>query len=271
MNDMPINQSTSQPINYILHLADDALIMSQRLSEWTGHGPVLEQDIALTNIALDYLGQARNFYQYAAQKQNEAESATGPQALLPGGEERSGEVTEDSLAMLRLEHEFKNHLLVELPNGDWGQTVLKVFFFSAYQKLLMQQLVHCTDEQVKGIAEKSLKEVSYHLRWSREWVLRLGDGTAESHERMRLALEAVWMYTGELCVQPDYHQGWVDYTAMKTDWMEHVQHTLAEATLDAPVAAGFQSGGLYGRHTEHLGYLLAEMQYLQRVYPNSEW
>lgn len=261
---------------YLLHLADDALIMSQRLSEWTGHGPVLEQDIALTNIALDYLGQARNFYQYAAQKQNEAESATGSQALLPSGEERGGAATEDSLAMLRLEHEFKNHLLVELPNGHWGQTVLKVFFFSAYQKLLMQQLVNCPDEQVRGIAEKSLKEVSYHLRWSREWVLRLGDGTTESHERMRQALDQVWMYTSELFEQPDYHQGWVDYNAIKTVWMETVWQTLEEATIanstgEGRLAAGFQTGGLKGQHTEHLGYILAEMQYLQRAYPNSTW
>lgn len=238
--------------NYMLHLADDALVMSQRLSEWTGHGPVLEQDIALTNIALDYLGQARNFYQYAA-------------VLIGAG------ATEDSLAMLRLEHEFKNHLLVELPNGHWGQTVLKVYFFSAYQKLLMQQLLSCPDEQVRGIAEKSLKEVSYHLRWSREWVLRLGDGTEESHERMRQAMEEVWMYTGELFEQPDYHQGWVDYNAIKTVWMEEISQTLAAATLEVPASAFFQTGGLHGRHTEHMGYLLAEMQYLQRAYPNSEW
>jgi ring-1,2-phenylacetyl-CoA epoxidase subunit PaaC len=238
--------------NYMLHLADDALVMSQRLSEWTGHGPVLEQDIALTNIALDYLGQARNFYQDAA-------------VLIGAG------ATEDSLAMLRLEHEFKNHLLVELPNGHWGQTVLKVYFFSAYQKLLMQQLLSCPDEQVRGIAEKSLKEVSYHLRWSREWVLRLGDGTEESHERMRQAMEEVWMYTGELFEQPDYHQGWVDYNAIKTVWMEEISQTLAAATLEVPASAFFQTGGLHGRHTEHMGYLLAEMQYLQRAYPNSEW
>lgn len=243
--------------DYLLHLADDALVMSQRLSEWTGHGPVLEQDIALTNIALDYLGQARNFYQHAA-------------ALI------GGDATEDSIAMLRLEHEFKNHLLAELPNGpdgyrDWAQTILKVYFFSAYEKLLMQQLVHCGDEQVRGIAEKSLKEVSYHLRWSREWVLRLGDGTEESHQRMLKALGNVWMFTGELFVQPDYHQGWVDYAAIKTAWLEEVGGTFAEASLEMPAAVGFQTGGLAGQHTEFLGYILAEMQYLQRVYPASEW
>jgi len=237
---------------YILHLADDALIMSQRLSEWTGHGPVLEQDIAMTNIALDYLGQSRNFYQYAA-------TLIGDDA------------NEDSLAMFRMEHEFKNHLMVELRNGDWAQSILKVFFFSVYQKLLMQQLVHCNDEQVSGIAEKSLKEVSYHLRWSREWVIRLGDGTAESHERMLHALEEVWMFTGELFEPPNYHPGWVDCAAIKSAWMEEVVKTFSEATLEIPTATGFQTGGLYGQHTEYFGYVLAEMQYLQRVYPNSEW
>jgi ring-1,2-phenylacetyl-CoA epoxidase subunit PaaC len=237
---------------YLLHLADDALVMSQRLSEWTGHGPVLEQDIAMTNIALDYLGQARNFYQYAA-------------ALM------GGDTTEDSLAMLRFEHEYKNHLLAELPNGDWAQTVLKVFLFSAYQKLLMQQLEKCSDEQVRGIAEKSLKEVSYHLRWSCEWVIRLGDGTEESHQRMLQALENVWMFTGELFEQPDYHQGWVDYATIKAAWMEEVRKTFGEATLDVPAASAFQTGGLKGQHTEHLGFILAEMQYMQRAYPNSTW
>ena len=257
MNEMPINELTNQPINYILHLADDALIMSQRLSEWTGHGPVLEQDIALTNIALDFLGQSRMWYQYAA-------------SMMGDG------ATEDSLAMLRLEHEFKNHLLVELPNAipagrDWAFTVCKVFFFSAYQHALMQQLQHCADVAVRGIAAKSLKEVTYHLRWSREWILRLGDGTAESHQRMQQALTACWPFTGELFEVPTYAQGWVDYAAIKTEWMNEVLHTITTATLDVPTTAAFQTGGLHGRHTEHLGYLLAEMQYLQRAYPNSEW
>ncbi|MCA0381239.1 MAG: phenylacetate-CoA oxygenase subunit PaaC [Bacteroidetes bacterium] len=246
---------------YLLHLADDALVMSQRLSEWTGHGPVLEQDIALTNIALDYLGQSRMWYQYAAN-------------IMGDG------ATEDSLAMLRLEHEFKNHLLVELPNAmpsgrDWAFTVCKVFFFSAYQHALMQQLQQCTDEEVQGIAAKSLKEVTYHLRWSREWILRLGDGTTESHQRMQQALQACWPFTGELFEVPPYEQGWVDYAAIKKNWMSEVQQTLAEATISSPAGGGregaFQTGGLHGRHTEYLGYLLAEMQYLQRAYPNSEW
>jgi ring-1,2-phenylacetyl-CoA epoxidase subunit PaaC len=131
--------------------------------------------------------------------------------------------------------------------------------------------VNADDEQVRGTAEKSLKEVSYHLRWSREWVLRLGDGTEESHQYMVQALGNVWMFTNELFEQPSYHQGLVDYTSIKTAWMEEVSKTFAEATLDLPAAPGFQTGGLYGRHTEHLGFLLAEMQYVQRAYPNSEW
>jgi ring-1,2-phenylacetyl-CoA epoxidase subunit PaaC len=142
--------------------------------------------------------------------------------------------------------------------------------------LLMQQLVHCPDEQVHGIAEKSLKEVSYHLRWSREWVMRLGDGTAESHERMLHALEEVWMFTGELFEQPNYHQQWIDYGTIKTAWMEEIVKVFSEASISSPVGGGwegasFQTGGLRGQHTEYLGYILAEMQYLQRVYPNSEW
>jgi ring-1,2-phenylacetyl-CoA epoxidase subunit PaaC len=247
----------SNRVSYIIHLADDALIMSQRLIEWTGHGPVLEQDIALTNIALDFLGQARNFYQYTA-------------SLMDDG------ATEDSLAMMRLEHEYKNHLLVELPNGsdghrDWGQTVLKVFFFSAYQKHLMHQLVHGTDEQLRGIAEKCLKEVTYHLRWAREWVIRLGDGTEESHVRMMKALEGTWMYTGELFMRPAYAPEWLAYDEIQERWQQEVNSTLQEATLPLPKTTGIQHGGLQGRHTEYLGYILAEMQYMQRTYPNSTW
>src|ERR1043165_6742437 len=173
------NQSTNQLINYTLHLADNALILGHRNSEWCGHGPVLEQDIAITNISLDLIGQARNFYQYAA-------------SLIGNG------ATEDTLAYLRKEREFKNCLLVEQPNGDWAQTLLRQFFFSQYQYLLFQQLQNSKDEQLAAIAEKSLKEVTYHLRWSSEWVIRLGDGTDESHKRMQDAINDRWMFTGEL-------------------------------------------------------------------------
>ena len=155
---------------FILHLADNTLILAQRNSEWCGHGPVLEQDIAITNISLDLLGQARNFYQYAAQ-------------LIGNGS------TEDSLCFLRSEREFKNCLLVEQPNGDWGQTILRQFFFSVYQHLLYSQLQNSDDESLTAIAAKALKEVTYHVRWSSEWVIRLGDGTIESHKRMKFVKE----------------------------------------------------------------------------------
>lgn len=235
-----------------IHLADNALIMSQRLGEWTGHGPALEQDIALTNIALDYLGQARNLYQYAA-------------ALLADGS------TEDSIAFLRTENEYKNHLLVELPNGDWGQTILKIFFFAAFQKLHYSQLLHCGDKQLAAIAEKSLKENRYHLKWSTDWVIRLGDGTPESNQRMNKAIDELWMFTGELFERPTYHIGKMDYQNIKQEWLVLVSDVFNKATLPFPAAEPHQTGGLKGVHTEHLGYILAEMQYLQRVFPNSEW
>src|SRR6478609_8523872 len=172
-------------LEYILHLADDALILGHRNSEWTRHGPILEQDIALSNIALDMLGQARNFYQYAANIQ------------LKGS-------TEDSFAYHRNEREFKNALLVELPNGDWGKTILRQFLFSAYQFFLYGRLKATQDSTIAAIAEKSLKEVTYHLRWSSEWVIRLGDGTEESHSRMQNALDQLWPYTGELFIPTSY-------------------------------------------------------------------
>lgn len=237
---------------FVTHLADNALIMSQRLAEWTGHGPALELDIALTNISLDYLGQARNFYQYAAEVKGDG-------------------ATEDSIAYLRDAHEFRNHLLVELPNGDWGQTVLKILFLSAWQKPLYQQLSNCADERIAAVAAKSLKEVSYHLRWSSEWVTRLGTGTAESKARMTNALADLWAYTGELFEQSTYSQGWVDYSQVKNEWHDKIAETFQAAGLNVPEDAFFQKGGISGIHTEHLGYLLAEMQFLQKTYPGNEW
>ena len=174
---------------YILHLADNTLILSQRNAEWCGHGPILEQDIAITNISLDLIGQARNFYQYAAQLINKSHIIGSSKAPSPKGEGIGGEVNEDSLAYLRTEREFKNCLLVEQSNGDWAQTTLRQFLFSAYQFLLYQSLLSIKDEKLAAIAEKSLKEVRYHLRWSSEWVVRLGDGTKESHSRMLNAID----------------------------------------------------------------------------------
>lgn len=245
-------------IDYTLHLADNSLILAQRNSEWCGHGPVLEQDIAITNISLDLIGQARNFYQYAA-------------ALIGSGS------TEDSLAYLRTEREFKNCLLVEQPNSDWGQTIFRQFFFSQYQHLLFQQLQHSKDEHLAAIAAKSLKEVTYHLRWSSEWVIRLGDGTEESHQRMLKAIDELWMYTGEMFQAANYElrvvsdRIGVDVSKLKDPWTNKVKEIFSEATLTFPEKIHMQTGGKDGRHTEHLGYILTELQYLQRAYPNSQW
>ncbi|TAL48384.1 MAG: phenylacetate-CoA oxygenase subunit PaaI [Chitinophagaceae bacterium] len=256
---------------YILHLADNSLILGQRNAEWCGHGPVLEQDIAITNISLDLIGQARNFYQHAAELINVFQEAEGnfPSTLERGSE---SEVTENSLAYLRKEREFKNCLLVEQPNGDWGQTILRQFLFSQYQYLLFQQLQNSSDIQIAAIAEKSLKEVTYHLRWSSEWVIRLGDGTGESHKRMLKAVEELWRYTGEMFMPADYEKGaGIDFTSLKAGWMNKVKEVFDEATLPVPEKTFMQTGGKEGRHTEHLGFILTELQYMQRAYPGCEW
>jgi ring-1,2-phenylacetyl-CoA epoxidase subunit PaaC len=240
-------------INLLLHLADTNLVLSQRNSEWCGHGPVLEQDIAITNISLDLLGQARNFYQYAAH-------LIGPDA------------TEDSLAYLRKEREFKNLLLVELPRGDWAQTILRQFLFSQFQYLLYEQWQHHEDEQLAAITTKALKETAYHLRWSSEWVLRLGDGTQESHERMGNAIESLWSYTGEMFEPAEYEQsGGIDFAALKDTWLKKVSALMGKATLALPEKTFMHSGGKNGMHTENLGYMLSDLQYMQRAYPNSQW
>jgi ring-1,2-phenylacetyl-CoA epoxidase subunit PaaC len=241
-------------IDYTLHLADSALILGQRNGEWCAHGPILEQDIAITNITLDLIGQSRLFYQYAAACMNESGNA---------------EATEDTLAYLRTERNFKNLLICELPNGDWAQTVLRQFFFSQFQLLLLEQLQHTGNEQYAAIAAKSIKETQYHVKWSSEWVIRLGDGTAESHEKMENAVKALWMYTGEFFIAADYEV--VDVAALKNKWMEAVTAVFEEATLPMPEDTFMQTGGKTGTHTEHLGYILSELQYLQRTYPGAEW
>ena len=244
-----------QLIDYTLHLADTTLILSQRNSEWCGHGPILEQDIAITNISLDLLGQSRNFYQYAA--------------TLIGGD-----ATEDSLAYLRKEREFKNLLLVEQPNGDWGQTILRQYLYSQFQYLLYDKLQYSSDEQLAAIAAKAIKETTYHLRWSSEWVIRLGDGTEESHNRMLKAIDDLWRYTGEMFV-PAIYETIVDVKALKENWQEKVNIIFNEASLIPPAGGGWatfmQTGGKEGKHTEHLGYILTELQYMQRAYPGAQW
>jgi ring-1,2-phenylacetyl-CoA epoxidase subunit PaaC len=227
--------------------------LGQRNAEWCGHGPILEQDIAITNISLDQIGQARSFYQYAA-------------TLLADGS------TEDSLAYLRTEREFKNCLLVEQPNGDWAQTVLRQFLFSSYQYYLYPFLQNNSDTTIAAIAVKSLKEVSYHLRWSSEWVIRLGDGTGESHGRMLKACDELWRYTGEMFVPASYeNEMGIDVTSLKYEWSKKVKTVFDDAALPVPANVFMQEGGKQGRHTEHLGYILAELQYMQRAYPGCEW
>lgn len=245
-----MNYSTK--INHLLHLADNALIIGHRNSEWCGHGPILEQDIAITNIALDYIGQARNLYQYAAACINESADAN-----------TSNFTTEDSLAYLRDVNDFKNHLITELPNGDWAQTTVRLFLFSTYQYFLYQQLKNNDDAQLAAIAEKSLKEVTYHVQWSGDWVIRLGDGTEESKARMMNAIDYIWPYTGELCTDAP--------AGIQEQWLQKVSSIFEEAGLAIPLNTWAQSGGKEGIHTEHLGYILAEMQYIQRAYPNSKW
>ncbi len=244
--------------DYTLHLADNALVLAQRNSEWTGHGPILEQDIALSNIALDLIGQARMLYQYAATLQGNG-------------------ATEDTLAYLRDGWDFNNCLLVELDKGDWAKTILRQFFFSTYQWCLYRQLQNSKDTQLAAIAAKALKEVAYHLRWSGEWVVRLGDGTEESRRRITAALTDLWPFTGELTTAAAYEQTLsaegiaADPRAFKQEWQDKITEVLLEATLPLPESGWMQSGGKEGKHTEHLGYILAEMQYLQRTYPGCEW
>jgi ring-1,2-phenylacetyl-CoA epoxidase subunit PaaC len=262
-------------IDYILHLGDNALVLGHRNSEWTGHGPILEQDIALSNIALDLIGQARNYYQYAAACINAAGEAAGTAGAFrnPYG---TG-ATEDGLAYLRDAWDFRNCLLVEQANGDWGKTILRQFFFSAWQFLFYRELQQSRDKQLAAIAGKSLKEVTYHLRWSGEWVVRLGDGTDESHGRMEKALDELWKYTGELFMPAAYETALtqagiaVDPAAVRPAWENEVQEVLRTAGLKADSGQWMQTGGKEGKHTEQLGYLLAEMQFLQRAYPGCEW
>jgi ring-1,2-phenylacetyl-CoA epoxidase subunit PaaC len=247
-------------INYMLHLADNSLILGQRNSEWCGHGPVLEQDIAITNISLDLIGQARSFYQYAATLINQSTN------------QPTTEASEDTLACLRTEREFKNCLLVEQPRGDWAQTVLRQFLFSSYQYYLYQYLQNNTDPTLAAIAEKSLKEVSYHLRWSGEWVIRLGDGTAESNKRINFAIEELWRYTGEIFIPAPYETALgIDVASLKYKWSEKVKRVFDEAALQVPDKVFMQTGGKTGVHTEHLGFILTELQYMQRAYPGAEW
>ncbi len=243
---------------YILQQADNTIILGQRLSEWCGHGPVLEQDIAMTNIALDLIGQARSLYQYAAKVEGKGRS-------------------EDDLAFLRDVGEFRNLLLVEQQNGHFGTTIARQFFFDVFNFYFYHELKNSKDETLAAIAEKSLKEVSYHLKYSSEWIIRLGDGTEESHGKIQGAVDDLWMYTGEMFKPSAADQEMliskvgVDIEKIKTLWHQKVDAILQEATLKKPEDGWHQSGGKEGKHSELMGFILSEMQFLQRAYPGQEW
>lgn len=235
---------------YVLRLGDDALVAAQRLAEWTTHAPELEEDVALANIALDQLGAARLLLTYA-------------------GELEGAGRDEDALAYLRDDREFRNCLLVELPNGDFAVTMAKLLFLAAYQVPLYTALAGCADERLAAIGAKARKECAYHLDHAALWVRRLGDGTAESHRRMRAAVDEVWPYTHELfAADPDAP---VDPATLRPQWLATVEPVLAGATLTRPADGWGPSGGRDGVHTEHLSYLLAEMQVLHRAHPGAKW
>ena len=232
-------------ITPLLRVADSCLIHGQRLAEWCGHAPVLEEDIALANIALDHIGQARALLTLAGQREGRGRD-------------------EDALAYGRLEGEFFNVTMVELPNGDFARTLLRLFLWSSFAKGLWQTLAEAPDENLAGIAAKHLKECRYHQRHSADWVLRLGDGTEESSRRTQLALLALWPYTAEWF-------GDAAWPALRAAWLAEVLPMLAEATLDVPADTPFLSSGIHGRHSEHMGPLLAEMQSVTRAFPGAVW
>lgn len=245
-------------LEYTLRLGDNALILGQRLGEWCGHGPILEQDIALSNMALDQLGQARLLMQYAAEQKGE-------------------EFTEDKMAFFRDITEYRNCLLVELKNGDWGRTIARQFLFDTYNYYFYTALLRSTDERLKQVAHKAIKEIAYHAQWSAEWVIRLGDGTEESHRRVQEALNDLWEWTGELFMMDKVDEAMinagigVDLNDVKANWDQKVDQILEMATLQRPEDNWFQSGGKQGEHSEHLGYVLAEMQHLPRMHPEATW
>lgn len=246
-------------VNYLLRLGDNALILSQQLSQLCGKGPALEEDMALTNVALDLLGQTRLWYGYAAELENAGRD-------------------EDDIAFMRDAHDFKNCLLLEQPNGNYADTMMRQFFFDTWHYFQLLELIKCGDPRIVEVAQKSIKEVTYHLRRSGDLIVRLGDGTAESHVKTQAAADALWMYTGEMFNYDAVDQSMFDAgiapasAVLRAAFLEHVAEIFAEATLTMPSPdAWMQKGGKQGRHTEHLGFILAEMQFLQRAYPGAEW
>lgn len=243
---------------YTLRRADDALILGHRLSEWCGHAPMLEEDMALANMALDLIGQARELYTYAAEVEGAGHD-------------------EDKFAYLRDVRQYRNLLLVEQPNGDFARTIVRQLFYSAFADPYWRAMMASKDATLAAIAAKSEKESAYHLRHASEWVIRLGDGTAESHRRAQAAVGDLWAFTGELFHSDDSDAGLigtgvaVDPETLRAGWIETVSNVLATATLDYPATSWMQKGGRTGTHTEHLGHLLSELQSMQRTFPNATW
>lgn len=243
---------------YILRIADDSLILGQRQSELCGHGPILEEDIAQTNIALDLIGQATALYEYAATFTD-------------------GKKSSDDIAFLRFDREYSNLLLVEQPNGDFAQTTVRNWIFDTFRVLFFEELAKSKDSQLAAIAEKSLKETRYHWKHSSEWMIRLGDGTEESHNRTQDALNRLWKYADEVFYMDEIEQELieqgiaVDLSSIKQKFNDKINYVISESTLTLPSNDWKQTGGRIGKHTEHLGFLLAEMQYMQRAYPGMEW
>lgn len=272
-----LNANSSANWTFILHLADNSLILGQRNAEWCGHGPVLEQDIAITNISLDLIGQARNLYQHACELYNNfgEDEKSAVQKYMPRlWKTFNRELQEDDLAFLRDENQYLNLLLTEMPKGDWAYTILRQFLFSAFQQLQFTALTKCEDKFLAGIGEKSLKEINYHLRWSGEWVIRLADGTEESRRRIETALADLWMFTGECFDAAPFESSaaLTDPGQFRNAWLKKVEDVFSEGNLSLPKETKwFQSGGKKGIHTEYLGYLLSGMQYLQKTYPNATW
>jgi ring-1,2-phenylacetyl-CoA epoxidase subunit PaaC len=247
-----------QLVQYILGIADNSLILGQRLSELCGHGPSLETDIALTNISLDLFGQVRNYFQYAAEIQG-------------------NETSEDTLAFLRKEHQYTNVLLVEQPNTDFAYVIARQFLFDVYHQLLLEKMQSSKDDILAAIAHKSIKEVNYHVRFSSDWIRRLGDGTEESHARVQQAINDLWIFTDELFHLTEADLAMiesavgVDVSSLKELYYNKVNQVLLESTIEIPQVEYFQKGGKLGTHSEHMGYILTEMQFMQRTYPNMTW
>jgi ring-1,2-phenylacetyl-CoA epoxidase subunit PaaC len=251
----PIHQAS---FPYVLRLADPCLILGQRLGEWIGHAPALEEDLGLANIGLDLIGQARLLLSYAGEIENHGRD-------------------EDSLAFLREHREFLNPTLVEQPNGDFGQTMVRQVLMDAFQLELYERLQQSQDARLAAIAAKAVKETRYHWRYSAGWLVRLGDGTVESRQRVQSALERLWPYTRELFVEDEVEVSMraadiaPSLAEVQSAWLERMVPLLAQATLKRPEDSRFSWFGKQGQHSEHLGYLLADLQYLQRAYPGAKW